>query len=67
MSTCRSCDAEIVWALTTTGKLAPYDPDPEGMWVIESGAARLGGMFDDELERYTSHFANCTDPGRWRK
>jgi hypothetical protein len=38
MATCRSCDAEIVWARNEqTGKLMPFDatPDPKGRWALD--------------------------------
>lgn len=67
MSRCRSCNAEIEWAHTETSKLAPFEADPDGLWVITDGEARRAGLFDDGTERYTSHFASCPDAGEWRR
>jgi len=56
MSQCKSCNAEIVWLKTVSGRSIPVNAD-----TCSS---------EDELfnvHRMTSHFATCNDPGRWRK
>lgn len=44
MSTCRSCGAAIVWALTTAGKRIPLDADAAGTVVM----AEAGGLVPHE-------------------
>lgn len=73
---CRSCDAPIIWTLTTNGKRMPVDADP----VIAARGFRL----DDEVEgpdpiaRYignpsagerlfVSHFSSCPNADQHRK
>lgn len=76
MATCRSCGAEIRWALTVkNGKHIPIDaqPVPDGNIVIEyrngGDEARPATDADRKLKRplYKSHFATCTDAPEWRK
>lgn len=42
MSTCRDCDAEILWARTDGGRSIPLDPEPssKGTFVLEFGEER---------------------------
>lgn len=71
---CRSCRKAIVWAYTLSGKKAPFEEDPQGLYVIENGAARHVGPPPAQLElggepqpqRYTNHFATCKDASSWR-
>lgn len=43
MATCKSCQAEIVWAFTEEGKLIPLDPG-----TFEDGNLRIiGGVMPD--------------------
>jgi hypothetical protein len=63
-----------VWATTATGKLGPFELDPEGQFVIENGNARFVGKGALQLElgavpvdHYTSHFSTCKDAASWRK
>lgn len=73
MASCKSCHAPIVWAtMERTGKSSPFEPDPEGEWIINSeGVASHQGkspeFFEHVVPRYTSHFARCKDAGTWRK
>jgi hypothetical protein len=75
---CRSCQAEIFWALTSDGKRMPVNamPDPTGGFVLELVSylpagehleARVFDFHHNERKRYTSHFATCPDAGSWRK
>lgn len=76
MSTCRSCHAPVVWAVTTRGKRIPLDPAP-----VEHGNIVLGvsGRSDPiaivvpaeqillaDGPRFISHFATCPNSARWR-
>lgn len=56
----------IHWAKTTSGKLAPFVADPNGLWTIVNGDARYLGKDSPQLTlgetpppRFTNHFANC--------
>ena len=73
---CRSCLAEITWAITTGGKRTPFVRDPAGAWVIENGNALrykagaqldLGDAPEPMPERWTSHFADCPDADEHRR
>ena len=71
---CKSCRADIVWAYTTGGKKAPFQVDPQGVWILENGTARHVGPPAAQLElgapaqptRYTNHFAQCPQADTWR-
>lgn len=72
MKTCRSCNAEIEWAIShATGRPMPVDakPTPNGNLVVIGGVARA--FTDDDArvhrERRTSHFATCPDAQKWRQ
>lgn len=69
MSRCRSCDAEIVWALTERGKRMPLDAEPvaDGNLYLEPVArpgddpyrVRAAREGDPAQHRRVSHFATC--------
>ncbi len=40
---CQSCKAPVIWATHDSGKLAPFEVDEAGRWVIENGKARYVG------------------------
>lgn len=71
---CRSCKREIIWAHTTSGKKAPFELDEKGEYEMVNGVAYHRGSPNAQLElgappapqRYTSHFATCTDVSKWR-
>lgn len=65
MTKCRSCEAPVVWATSTTGKATPMQVDPAGAWIIVDGRARLK-KDGDEGPFYTSHFATCPQASSWR-
>lgn len=63
-ATCRSCGAEIVWAITKSGKRMPLDADPVtglGVFVFDNGYA----VDPPPLRR--SHFATCPNADEHRK
>lgn len=71
-SHCRSCRAEILWALTPLGKRMPVDAQPSETGNVHLDHAKspptarvLSTMDLDRLPadtpRYTSHFATCPD------
>jgi hypothetical protein len=74
MASCRSCGAEIRWALTERGKHMPIDPAPvsdgnlvlvfiNGDWEVRHATAD-----DRKLKRelYKSHFSTCPDAAQHR-
>lgn len=48
---CRSCGAEIIWAITPYGRLMPMERVPD---------------VDDGVQRFRSHFATCVDAAAHR-
>ena len=66
MSTCRSCGAEIVWAITEAGKRIPLDAEPERRFVLTTDLAT-----NDQTARstatYISHFATCPNAAEHRR
>lgn len=75
---CRSCEAPIIWATTTSGKAMPVDVEPVDVGNVElvlNGSlataphAVVHGappLFRDGPLR-TSHFATCPDAPAWRQ
>lgn len=62
MSTCRTCNAEITWAMTSNGKLIPLDVDlyDNGNIELRDGIAHVVAEPGDRPRR-RSHFASCPD------
>lgn len=71
IATCNSCGAEIVWARTSAGKLAPIDdaPTPGGNIVFEDdGTVRyLRKDQKHDGDTYASHFSTCPNAASHRK
>lgn len=76
---CRSCEADMFWAVTTKNRRIPIDPQP-----VETGNIILGdeqppygyplamvlGKHDEPkpgVPRYTSHFATCSQAASHRR
>lgn len=55
VSKCRSCDENIVWLKTATGKNMPVDAD-----TVEEGDE----VFDSKT--HTSHFSTCPEADKFR-
>lgn len=75
MANCRSCDAEMRWAISaSSGKPIPLDVAPcdDGNLVVETkhgeSVARAATPDDKRLqrERFKSHFATCPQAATWR-
>ena len=75
---CKSCQAQIRWAKTVTGKSMPIDPlaaDNGNIWVVQFSdgnpivevAATPDAVPAAEALRYTSHFATCPNAADHRK
>lgn len=73
MSICRSCGAEIVWAVTEKGKRAPLDAAPVdgGTFSLEPGTDSPRAVFVPVEARsgplFVSHYATCPQASNWRK
>ena len=76
MSRCRSCGAEITWAIMPTGKRAPFDakPSDSGTHLLEHAAHPPDAAITarrlhpgEEALLYVSHFATCPQAAKWRK
>ena len=74
MSTCRSCGAEIVWAVTATGKRMPVDAatHPDGNVQLDRDHATVLGPLDrlfaadQGADLHMPHHATCPDANDWR-
>jgi hypothetical protein len=75
LSRCRSCDAPIVWTITTKGKSMPVDADPiraaRGFRLAEHDGDEVVATFtaapDAGEKLYQSHFAACEQAATWRQ
>ena len=56
ISRCRSCNAQIIWFKTATGKSMPIDAD-----TVEADDDDL------DLKRHRSHFATCPQADKHRR
>lgn len=76
LAQCRSCDAPVIWVVTTNGKRMPVDADP----VVAARGFRLDDEVEGEVplatftqtpaqdERlYLSHFATCPNADQHRR
>ena len=68
---CNACKSRIFFAPTVAGKSVPLDAEPAekgNYWINANGVAHClkKGETTDQ-PRYISHYATCTDPGRFRK
>lgn len=80
---CRSCNAEIVWAITEKGKHMPVDKDPSRkgniMLVWRTNDEKPLAIYLNEAQidafkgslqahrMHLSHFSTCKDADKWRK
>jgi hypothetical protein len=74
VSTCRSCGAEIRWAVSmSTGRRMPIDaePTPDGNVLLHPGGGATvlaaGVPVPVGRSRYTSHFATCPHANTHRR
>lgn len=72
---CRSCNARVIWATTSTLKAMPVDPEPsaDGNVVLEhqgGGAYTARVLKKGEAhvgERHKAHFATCPQAAQHRR
>ena len=80
MATCRGCGAAIIWIRTAGNKSIPCDPEQVLYRSKKGGGIKIvtpnGEVLSAELESnpneatgigYISHFATCSEAGRFRK
>jgi hypothetical protein len=76
MSTCRSCPAEIIWAITPKNRMMPVDaePNPDGnVEITYDGLGRAHALVHGQPPMTTEgvmhmpHFATCPNVDEWRK
>ncbi|MER7164520.1 hypothetical protein ABT336_00355 [Micromonospora sp. NPDC000207] len=72
---CRSCKAEVIWAVTERGKTMPVNAEPElggnvkltelygQLTAVVVPAKRVFGRTD--LRK--SHFVDCPEAAQWRR
>ncbi|MFI6819751.1 hypothetical protein ACIBJE_02215 [Micromonospora sp. NPDC050187] len=69
--TCRSCPAQIIWAVTERGKPMPVDaePTPDGNVLLEQLPTGLRARVLPAHRAFgrKSHFASCKDAAKWRR
>jgi hypothetical protein len=66
-SRCKSCNAEIVWVTTPSGKTMPLNAMTKTLWAIEPDGAQCGSPRAKPVQVRESHFATCKDADAWRK
>lgn len=71
MSRCKTCEADITWASTRSGKSMPLDAEPteRGNMALVAGKTWVATDEDRRLHRplYTSHFATCPNAAAHRR
>ncbi len=77
MSACRTCQADVVWAVTAAGKRMPVDaePVPEGnvaLVELDGGQVHATVLAEGEAlltdePLYLSHFVTCPDADTHRR
>jgi len=81
-SSCRSCGAPIIWAITVNGKPQPFDAMPhedgnalleernitrDGHVHVELHARSSDPLFDAGKPIYMPHHATCEHADQWRR
>ena len=69
-TTCQSCGAEIVWAVTMGGKPTPCDAKTVKVQVWTGRIVETVHGPSQQVEvktAYVSHFASCPQRDKWRK
>lgn len=64
---CRSCGADIIWALSDHGKRMPVNAEMASGsgFVLEGDPPRARLSVGEAV--HLSHFATCPQAGKWRK
>jgi len=64
MSSCKSCGARIIWAITRSGKRMPLDEMCTRVWIVEG---RDGEIHTRPIDGHKPHFATCPNADQHRK
>jgi hypothetical protein len=70
---CRSCGAEVVWAVTNAGKRMPVDAKPvaDGNLLLtqpaQPGVPPVAIVVGKGKGTHASHFVTCPNSRTWRK
>lgn len=72
---CRTCQADIIWAVTERDRDMPVDaqPTPDGTVLLEQTGSRLVARVLPAHRAFgrkdlrKSHFATCKDADKWRR
>lgn len=71
MARCRSCDAEIIWAVTDSGKNMPLDVGPaerpSGLFTLDTTCEPPHATSAAGQPVYLSHFVTCPNADAHRK
>ena len=67
MVRCKSCGAELLFAKTAHGKMAPFDAKPVTITVIVVTPNESGHHTGPQVTGHVSHFATCPHADHWRK
>ena len=67
-TTCRTCNAEILWCITDTGKRMPVDAKPiKGMILEQKDHGKGLELYGTMGAVYISHFATCPAASKYHK
>lgn len=69
-ATCRSCGAEILWAVTEKGRRIPLDAKAEKRFVsapCDANAPDADQVHVRVEDTYVSHFATCPQADQHRR
>lgn len=71
MSLCRSCNAEIIWAVTDSGKRMPLDAEPAerptGLFTLDTSCDPPHATSAAHQPVYLSHFVTCPNADQHRR
>jgi hypothetical protein len=67
MSTCRSCGADITWAVTTRGRRIPLDTAIKNVAIPATDPALDGPVTVTFVSGHETHFATCPNADEHRR
>jgi len=65
VTSCESCKAPILWAVTESGKRMPLDAKPEKRILLEEDGCQP--PVAHVIDVYVSHFATCPQAAQHRR
>lgn len=66
-SRCKTCDAEIIWIVTPSGKSMPVDAKAETLWLLEPDGGQGGSARARPVQVRKSHFSTCPQADEHRR